>query len=75
MANNMVRSNSEIIIIKIEIMRTGAKTSTNANLVWIFYEKQKRNFYKALDEKQVSDSKTFWKNVNLFYPRALIHQK
>ena len=29
------------------------------NLLW----KTKKNFYKALDEKQVSDSKTFWKNV------------
>ena len=28
--------------------------------------KTKKNFYKALDEKQVSDSKTFWKNVKPF---------
>ena len=25
------------------------------------------NFYKALDEKQVSDSKTFWKNLKPFF--------
>ena len=29
--------------------------------------KTKKNFYKALDEKQVSDSKTFWKNVKPFF--------
>ena len=29
--------------------------------------KTKKNFYKALDEKQVSDSKTFWKNVRPFF--------
>ena len=48
-------------------MRTGANTSANAIFIWIFYEKQKKNFYKALDEKQVSDSKTFWKNVKPFF--------
>ena len=29
--------------------------------------KTKKNFYKALDEKQVFDSKTFWKNVRPFF--------
>ena len=32
-----------------------------------FLRKTKKNFYKALDEKQVSDSKTFWKNVKPFF--------
>ena len=29
--------------------------------------KTKNNFYKALDEKQVADSKTFWKYVKPFF--------
>ena len=29
--------------------------------------KTKKNFYKELDEKQISDSKTLWKNVKLFF--------
>ena len=55
-------------------MRIGANTSANATFVWIFDKKQK-NIYKALGEKQESDSKTFWKNVKPFVTRALIHQK
>ena len=47
-------------------MRIDANASANAIFVWIFCEKKKKNFYKALDEKQVSDSKTFWKNVKPF---------
>ena len=57
-------------------MRIGANTSANAILVLNLLRKTKKNFYKALDEKQVSDSKTFWKMENLsFVTRALIHQK
>ena len=44
-------------------MRIGANTSANAILVLNLLRKTKKNFYKALDEKQVSDSKTFWTNV------------
>ena len=31
------------------------------------FTKKKKNFYKALDEKQVSDRQTFWKNVKPFF--------
>ena len=48
-------------------MRIGANTSANAILVLNLLRKTKKNFYKALDEKQVSDSKTFWKNVKPFF--------
>ena len=37
------------------------------NLCQNLLRKTKKNFYKALDEKQVSDSKTFWKNVKPFF--------
>ena len=47
-------------------MRIGANTSANAILVLNLLRKTKKNFYKALDEKQVSDSKT-WKNVKPFF--------
>ena len=47
-------------------MRVGANTSANAILVLNLLRKTKKNFYKALDEKQVSDSKT-WKNVKPFF--------
>ena len=48
-------------------MRIGANISVSAIFVSIFYEIAKENFYKALHEKQVSDSKTFWKNVKPFF--------
>ena len=47
-------------------MRIGANTSANAILVLNLLRKTKKNFHKALDEKQVSDSKT-WKNVKPFF--------
>ena len=31
------------------------------------FTKTKKNLYKALNEKQVSDSKTFWKNIKPFF--------
>ena len=37
------------------------------NLCLNLLRKAKKNFYKALDEKQVSDRKTFWKNVKSFF--------
>ena len=40
---------------------------TPTQLCLNFLRKTKKNFYKALDEKQVSDSKTFWKNVKPFF--------
>ena len=48
-------------------MRIGANTSAKANLCLSLLWKTKKNFYKALDENQVSDSKTFWKNVKPFF--------
>ena len=39
---------------------------TPTQLCLNFLRKTKKNFYKALDEKQVSDSKT-WKNVKPFF--------
>ena len=56
-------------------MGIGANTSANASFVWIFYEKAKKNFYKALDEKQVSDRKTFSKNVKLFFSDKDVNSK
>ena len=48
-------------------MRIGANTSAKENLCLNLLWKTKKNFYKALDENQVSDSKTFWKNVKPFF--------
>ena len=42
------------------------KYKRQRNLCLNLFRKTKNNFYKALDEKQVSDSKTFWKNVKPF---------
>ena len=39
------------------------KYKCQRNLCLNLLRKTKKNFYKALDEKQVSDSKTFWTNV------------
>ena len=43
------------------------KYKRQRNLCLNLLRKTKKNFYKALDEKQVSDSKTFWKNVKPFF--------
>ena len=42
------------------------KYKRQRNLCLNLLRKTKKNFYKALDEKQVSDSKT-WKNVKPFF--------
>ena len=39
------------------------KYKRQRNLRLNLLQKTKKNFYKALDEKQVSDSRTFWTNV------------
>ena len=44
-----------------------SKYKHQRNLCLNLLRKTKKNFYKALDEKQVSDSKTFWKNVKPFF--------
>ena len=50
------------------------KYKRQRNLCLNLLQKTKKNFHKALDEKQVSDSKTFWKNIKLsLVTRALIH--
>ena len=43
------------------------KYKCQRNLCLNLLRKTKKNFYKALDEKQVSDSKAFWKNVKPFF--------
>ena len=43
------------------------KYKRQRNLCLNLLRKTKKNFYKALDEKQVSDSKTFWKNLKPFF--------
>ena len=43
------------------------KYKRQRNLCLNLLRKTKQNFYKVLDEKQVSDSKTFWKNVKPFF--------
>ena len=42
------------------------KYKRQRNLCLNLLLKTKQKFYKAFDEKQVSDSKTFWKNVKPF---------
>ena len=43
------------------------KCKRQRSLYLYLLRKTKKNFYKALDEKQISDSKTLWKNVKLFF--------
>ena len=43
------------------------KYKRQRNLCLNLLRKIKKNFYKVLDKKQVSDSKTFWKNVKPFF--------
>ena len=43
------------------------KYKRQRNLCLNLLRNSKENFYKALHEKQVSDSKTFWKNVKPFF--------
>ena len=48
-------------------MRIGCKYKRQRNLCLNLLRKTENNFYKALDKKQVSGSKTFWKNVKPFF--------
>ena len=43
------------------------KYKPQRNLCLNLSRKAKKNFYKAIDKKQVSDSRTFWKNVKPFF--------
>ena len=43
------------------------KYKRQRNLCLNVLRETKKNFYKAPDEKQVSDSKIFWKNVKPFF--------
>ena len=43
------------------------KYKRQRNLCLKVLRETKKNFYKAPDEKQVSDSKIFWKNVKPFF--------
>ena len=43
------------------------KYKCQCNLCLNLLRKTKKNFYKALGEKQISDSKIFWKNVKPFF--------
>ena len=43
------------------------KYKRQRNLRLNLLQKTKKNFYKALDEKQVSDSRTFWTNVKSIF--------
>ena len=43
------------------------KYKRQRNLCLDLLQKTKKNFYKTFNEKQVSDSKTFWKNVKPFF--------
>ena len=53
----------------------GANTSANASFSRIFYEKTRKNLYKALHEKQVTDRKTFSKNVKPFFSDKDVNSK
>ena len=43
------------------------KYKRQRNLCLNVLRETRKNFYKAPDEKQVSDSKIFWKNVKPFF--------
>ena len=63
----MVRSKLRNNYNKNRNYETWCKYKRQRNLCMNLLRKTKMNFYKALDEKQVSDNKTFWKNGKPFF--------
>ena len=63
----MVRSKLRNNYNKNRNYETWCKYKRQRNLCMNLLRKTKMNFYKALDEKQVSDNKTFWKNGKTFF--------
>ena len=62
----MIRSKLRNIFKKNGKYDNWRKYKRQRSLCLILLRKTKKNFYKNLDEKQVSDNKEFWKNVKPF---------
>ena len=57
-------------LIKTKIKKIGANIKLNEITVSISYIKQKIQYYKNLDIKEVTDNKKFWKSVKSYFGKA-----